>query len=562
MTDSNGKLLNTNQRRRGSINNYYEHAVLEDTLDKCRSRRRSTVILTEYDLVGKNIHEAEAEKIREEQKRIKLNLRDYNLIFFMPFFCTVATRLPFIYFVIQLRERGLDYVTIGFLIGAFHFCRVIAIASAIFHPKAAHLLGSMIGLAGYITLLCADKSNITMFAVGNIITGFAEASAAVFVYSKNMYATDAPKMRMAMSNQSATIGVAVIIGFFFGGIAFDKFGVDGIAVAGIIALGIELASLLYYLLTCSEGDIKNQSRSDKVLEATLPEEEKNSEFTFSRVLTSLQKEELSAELTGMYSTTEGIVANSFTLLISAIFSIESIACGYLFSIGPMFIKNTFGVDEESIGIIFSCASLFGSIGTIISISPKGRAFQKTHLRSPYNLYILVVVVTCSVLGCLVPIFSVHVISVLSLIGACELFLTLVSELQGAITTSHYYTVLGPSAQMLRRIMNVVMAVTGPIAYGVFPRLPYLISSCLCFIFSVVFIFSTEAQNRKNAKRVAEMMDHGKDNDAEIKNFERMSLASRECLARISSLIIKGESKNTLKNRVLECNIEEEDDGSA
>ena len=78
-----------------------------------------------------------------------------------------------------------------------------------------------------------------------------------------------------MSNQSATIGVAVIIGFFFGGIAFNKFGVDGIAVAGIIALGLEMASLLYYLLTCNEGDTKNQSRSDKVLEATLPKEQKD-----------------------------------------------------------------------------------------------------------------------------------------------------------------------------------------------------------------------------------------------------------------------------------------------
>ena len=190
MTDSNGKLLNTNRRRRGSINDYYEHAVLKDTLDKRRTSRRSTVILTEHDLVDKKHYEAEEEKIREEQKYIKWNLRDYNLIFVMPFFCTVATRLPFIYFVIQLKERGLDYVTIGFLIGAFHFCRVITIASAIFHPKAAHLLGSMIGLAGYITLLCADKSKITMFAGGNIITGFAEASAAVFVYSKNMYATE------------------------------------------------------------------------------------------------------------------------------------------------------------------------------------------------------------------------------------------------------------------------------------------------------------------------------------------------------------------------------------
>eukprot|EP00588_Corethron_pennatum_P023420 CAMPEP_0194338556 /NCGR_PEP_ID=MMETSP0171-20130528/80038_1 /TAXON_ID=218684 /ORGANISM="Corethron pennatum, Strain L29A3" /LENGTH=583 /DNA_ID=CAMNT_0039102739 /DNA_START=163 /DNA_END=1914 /DNA_ORIENTATION=- len=558
MADSNENLHRTREstkppmekisrKRRGSAF-MTEQDALKDTLDKGRTRRRSTVILTEHDLGGIEHREAEEEKIREEQKHITLTLRDYNLIFAMPFFCTFANCVTFVYFIIYLVEEfRLDYVTIGFLIGAFHFCRVITITASIFFTKTAHLLGCMIGLAGFITLLCGDKSKISVFAVGNIITGFAEASSAVFVYSKNMYATDVPKMRMAMSYQSAMLGVAVIIGFYFGGIGFKKFGVDGIAVAGIIALGLEIASLLYYLLTCNEADSKNQIRSDKGQEATFPEEEiteKETGFKVSDIRQSLQNEKLSDEFFGMYSNTEGIVANSFTLLISAIFSMESIACGYLFSIGPIFIKKAFDADESLIGTIFSCASLLGSVVTILAISPKGRAFQKKHLRSPYSLYVLVVIITCSAFGCLIPSFSVHVISILFLIGACETFLALVSELQGAITTSHYYTVLGPSAQMLRRIVNVIMAVTGPIVFGVFPRLPYLITGSLCLVFSVVFVFGTEAQSRRNAKLVIEMMNSAGKDDA--KQFRRMSLASRECLARISETILtEAENKNII-----------------
>ena len=81
----------------------------------------------------------------------------------------------------------------------------------------------------------------------------------------------------------------------------------------------------------------------------------------------------------------------------------------------------------------------------MAISSKGRNFQKKYVRSPYNLYVLIATISVSVLGLLVPNFIVQVVSNLFLIGACELFLTLLSELQGSITTSHYYAVLGPSA---------------------------------------------------------------------------------------------------------------------
>jgi len=538
-----------------------QYGALKDTLDKGRTRRMSTVVLTEHDLAGREHREAEEEKIRREQKHIKLTLRDYNLIFAMPFFGMLASYVTTVYFVIYLVENfRLDNVTVGFFVGAFHLCRVITITGCIFYTKTAHLLGCIIGLAGFITLLCGDKSKISIFAVGNIITGFADGSSAVFVYSKHVYATDVPKMRMAMSSQGATLGVAVIYGFYFGGMGYDKFGVDGVAVAGITALGLEITSLLYYILTCNEADSKNQINCEKGLEATFPTEEKTEKktrFKVSDIAQSLQNEKLSDELFGMYSKTEGIVANSFTLLISAIFSLESIACGYLFSIGPIFMKTTFDVEEKSIGTIFSCASLLGSIGTIFAISSKGRAFQKKHLRSPYNLYVLIVIITCSTFGCLIPSLPVHVISVLFLIGGCSIFLTLVSELQGAITTSHYYTVLGPSAQMLRGIVYVIMAATGPIVYGVFPRLPYLISGSLCLVFSVVFVFGTEAQSRRNAKLVTEMMNSAGEDEGEAKHFERMTLASRECLARISESWLK-ESKRDLEEES-KRDLEEEND---
>ena len=96
---------------------------------------------------------------------------------------------------------------VGLCIGAFHLCRVFAIIGSIFATKTTHLIGSFIGIAGYVGLLIiSGTSNVALFATCNIAAGLAEASAAVFVYSKQVYASEINKMRFAMSNQSAFIG--------------------------------------------------------------------------------------------------------------------------------------------------------------------------------------------------------------------------------------------------------------------------------------------------------------------------------------------------------------------
>lgn len=302
-----------------------------------------------------------SEESTTEVEVVKLTLRDVNLIFAMPFFCTIATRLPFIYFVIELKSRyGLSLNTIGLCIGAFHLCRVLAIAGAIFATKISHFIGSVAGITGYTCLLFfADTSNVAVFASCNIAAGLAEASAAVFVYSKEVYSTDVDKMRMAMSNQSAFIGVAVILGFFFGGMAFQVWGVSGIAVAGIIVLGLELISLIYFLVappgskvevpvTDEAGGGDEPTTDDDVASS-----QKEKKFRETQIANSIMAGKGRQTIMKRYSGAEEIEASYFTYLVAIIFSIESIACGYLFSIGPLFIFEEFGVNQGSIGTIFS-----------------------------------------------------------------------------------------------------------------------------------------------------------------------------------------------------------------
>lgn len=381
-----------------------------------------------------------------KRQKIKLTLQDVNLIFGMPFFCTIGTRLPFIYFVIELKERyGMDMTSIALCIGAFHLCRVFAIIGSIFATKTSHFIGTIIGIGGYTGLLItAGTSNVALFASCNIVTGFAESSAAVFVYSKQDYSTNVDKMKFALSNQSAFIGVAVILGFFFGGILFQLWGVSGIAMAGIIVLGWELLSFMYYLAPKMKIDHysgngkKSAPDADEEEDDDGHENEGNNFVGKSTIRASIGDTVERNAMLNQFSAEEAVKTTKFTYLVAVVFSIESIACGYLFSIGPLFIFEQFGVDQGKIGTIFSCASLFGTLLTYIAISQKGRKLQKKYVRSPYNLYILITTITLSVLGLLIPNFIVQVVCIMLLIGCCELFLTLLSEVRETNFKQHEF----------------------------------------------------------------------------------------------------------------------------
>ena len=177
---------------------------------------------------------------------------------------------------------------------------------------------------------------------------------------------------MAMSYQSAVIGVAVILGFFFGGFVFQGFGIAGVAFIGVICSGLELASLLYFLIappgekiSDASGDVEVSDEGDGS-----PPGNEGPKFPRTLITYSIDKGTPQDEIMGEYSGAEEIAASKSTYFVAAIFSFDSIVCGYLYSIGPLFIFNTFGVNEGTIGIIFSLASLFGSVLTFASISSK------------------------------------------------------------------------------------------------------------------------------------------------------------------------------------------------
>ena len=121
----------------------------ENNNNNTPTRTSDTNTNTNADNIIDNSSDSDEDKTTTRQK-IKLTLQDVNLIFAMPFFCTIGTRLPFIYFVIELKSRyEMDMTSIAVFIGAFHLCRVFAIIGSIFATKTSHFIGTVIGIGGY-----------------------------------------------------------------------------------------------------------------------------------------------------------------------------------------------------------------------------------------------------------------------------------------------------------------------------------------------------------------------------------------------------------------------------
>ena len=99
-------------------------------------------------------------------------------------------------------------------------------------------------------------------------------------------------------------------------------------------------------------------------------------------------------------------------------------------------------------------------------------------------------------------------------------------------------------------------------YGVFSRLPYLISGSLCVIYAFAFILFTQKQQKDNEKKIAELLALDKDLDTEeaenlAKKYSCMTMDSKECMARMAECTLK--VMNIDKEEIMDALEEVEED---
>ena len=173
------------------------------------------------------------------------------VIAIMPFLYGAVTRLPFIYFVIHLRDHfHLEWYKIGFCVACYQGNRVISCALAIKLPQFSHFLGTVAGLVGFIVVLVCDKDLVVPFVTGTAIIGMSEIVSSMQKYAKEMYKMhpDRKKAQLAIKYQYAFVMIGVAFAFFTGGFVYQYHNIKGVAMFGMILQGLSLIVFFTYIV--------------------------------------------------------------------------------------------------------------------------------------------------------------------------------------------------------------------------------------------------------------------------------------------------------------------------
>ncbi|CAB9507499.1 expressed unknown protein [Seminavis robusta] len=453
--------------------------------------------------------------------------KEYASVYAQPFFYGAITRLPFIYFVIHMRFAfGLDWNLVGIFVGCYQAARVVTSIASIFRPGAAHAIGTAVGLAGNLLVIASSTDNQTNIIIGTILVGSSETLSAMQTYVKRQFGGSLNQLEFKLKVQYAAVMVGVTFAFSFGGFIYDHFGINGVATFGAIMSLSELISIVCYWILERRDQQQSQEQSNESRKSQkireCPSESTNADAHAQSTQASLgsmssdasdssssaardeegrpiakaspSSSSLAAKDTEGDPITEaldsysesGMGANYLTYALLVTFGMEAITIGYNLAVSPVYITEVFEMSTTVIGGLMAAGAAFGTITTMLIALPKqGRALMEKWLPSPIGFMVAMTGISVAVLVAATPVFPVHVVGLLMLMGFNDLAALLLNELQGSITSSKAYSTIGPLGQVVRRTGNVLTAVSGPIFFGIFPQLPYIVAGSITAIWTII-----------------------------------------------------------------------------
>ena len=552
-------------------------------------------------------------------------LAEVIVIALMPLLYGAATRLPFMYFVIHLSNHFiLDWLPIGLSVAAYQGSRVLTSTLAIHFPDVSHVLGTTVGLLGYVIVLVSDEDALAPFIAGTAIVGImSETMSSMQKYAKEMYKhhPDRKLSRLRIKFQYAFVMIGVMLGFLIGGFTYQYLDIiSGVAVFGITLEGMALVAFFVFLLFKNKATqehpphedvtsstktnqfpikLLNEDEEDKGLvrtEESLDDVEsdplasKNRKITRSVIeLEHIAEENESVlfedgelndevasneeEFLGMiqenkeeerdslkdpgtviddkkkgdrrmggrrrnsmiesisvmiktanltYSTCD-LPPSWVNWLLCVTFGVEALTIGYTLGIGPIFILTEFNKGKDVIGVFFSIGAAFGSISAIlVTCTSFGSSLLRRLAAPPFDLCFAMGGIAISVFIACVPTFAVHVIGLIALMCFNDLGATIMTELQASITTVSNFSFLGPTGQVIRRTLNVVTALTGPILFGINPRFPYYVAGSATLTWTIVLFILFKLRMEKTVEAISDKS--GRNRESIV---YRMSFATSE-----------------------------------
>jgi len=142
------------------------------------------------------------------------------------------------------------------------------------------------------------------------------------------------------------------------------------------------------------------------------------------------------------------------------------------------------------GTLFGVGTLLSIIFvTLVTCTKIGKKVIDKIAQSPFDLCFSMAGITVGTLLVIVPNLFICVIGIILFFSFFNLSVTLITELQASITTVSNYRSLGPAGQVSRHVFKIIGSFLGPFLLAINPLLPYIMSSCVAFLWTVLLFVS-------------------------------------------------------------------------
>ena len=229
-------------------------------------------------------------------------------------------------------------------------------------------------------------------------------------------------------------------------------------------------------------------------------------------------------------------ANYVNLLLAVSIGVEALTIGYHLSLSPLFLTEEFQREPSTIGVLFALGSAGGAFfATLLTVSSttttrfRRLLWEYGGIQQQSTLTVLLLLgVALGVSLAAVPVFGVHVAGILLLMACNDAAAVSLLEMQSAVSSTRAYELVGPLGQTIRRSLNVVTALTGPLLYSLHSRLPYIVAAVLTLCWAAVLWAVLRKRRVRVAKRLSDALVNS---PAAWSRVSELSWTKQEVLAR-------------------------------
>jgi hypothetical protein len=234
--------------------------------------------------------------------------------------------------------------------------------------------------------------------------------------------------------------------------------------------------------------------------ANIPEEEKNFHGdTFLAEFIRFSEQE--------------IEPNWVNFMVGGTMGFVAIAIGFMLSIGPLFIITQFNQSSTFVGILLAASSGVSAIYAVIT-SKLNKGCQKKYnsitYKNPYNFVGLYFGIGISVVGISLSPFYLCMFFFFTLVVFNDLASLRLNMILGQTTSIFAYKKVCPMAQVCRRFLNAVTAVTGPLLFSIYPPLPFIFAGGLTTLWTAFLIVAFRRRHKTLKEMIKEniLSQHG------------------------------------------------------